>query len=57
MKENNLQQKDPIQKCGESCGCSEKPTQKISSEKPTEETKLNPTRFGDWEINGRAIDF
>jgi hypothetical protein len=54
--------------CGESCGCN----QALESKKPEEildpitlpktqntkeENKPNPTRFGDWEIKGRAIDF
>ncbi|MBP7710645.1 MAG: DUF1674 domain-containing protein [Rickettsiales bacterium] len=56
-------------KCGESCGCS--PSQKIKKDEkitnaeitfPNQETKQNkieqdPTRFGDWQVNGRAIDF
>ncbi len=53
----NLEQK----KCGESCGCGSKQdskndASKVENEK-TEELKPNPTRFGDWQVNGRAIDF
>ena len=52
-------------KCGESCGCdATKNTQKspeVKSETAKipekEEIKLDPTHFGDWQINGRAIDF
>lgn len=51
-------------KCvGESCECSnalntKKDSQKNISEKPeAEEIKPDPTRFGDWQVNGRAIDF
>ncbi len=54
-------------KCGESCGCDatknaqkNSTTEKKSAENPTpekEEIKLDPTHFGDWQINGRAIDF
>lgn len=28
-----------------------------TNEVKTEEKKLDPTHFGDWQINGRAIDF
>ena len=49
---------DEKQSCGKSsCACSEKEMPKKSLEKPAEEIKLDPTRFGDWEVNGRAIDF
>jgi hypothetical protein len=50
--------KSEQQSCGkESCACSEKPSSKIPQEKSAEVVKLEPTRFGDWEVNGRAIDF
>jgi hypothetical protein len=55
--EKILQQKTAAKNCGESCGCSDKSMSKTSSEKPVEEIKADPTRFGDWEVNGRAIDF
>lgn len=57
--EKNLEQK----KCGESCGCNSSQDVKIEVSKvdnqneKTEEIKLDPTRFGDWEVKGRAIDF
>jgi len=51
-------------KCGESCGCrvsqdTKKDVKKNLEEKPAEKevVKLDPTHFGDWQINGRAIDF
>jgi hypothetical protein len=48
----NLEQK----KCSESCSCS---TVNDSKEEITLEEKVeqDPTRFGDWQVNGRAIDF
>ena len=57
--------KPESKKCGESCGCStaddaKKDEQKkiaAKSEEKTTEIKLDPTHFGDWQINGRAIDF
>ena len=58
-KEKNLEPK----KCGESCGCNTSQDVKIEVAKvdnqneKTEEIKLDPTRFGDWEVKGRAIDF
>jgi hypothetical protein len=54
-----------MKNCGEGCGCAvEKETQlkaeqknlKIAEVKKAEE-KLDPTHFGDWQINCRAIDF
>lgn len=27
------------------------------SKKPSEEARPDPTRFGDWEVKGRCIDF
>ncbi len=39
------------------------PDMKDNSEKPIEkeiggfEDKLEPTRYGDWEVNGRCSDF
>ncbi len=53
-------------KCGQSCGCdkalSEKDLAQDANQNPPQEEsekKLqpDPTRFGDWEVNGRAIDF
>jgi hypothetical protein len=56
----NLEQK----KCGEGCGCAtnaEKFTDqknlKVVEEKKSEEQKLDPTHFGDWQVNCRTIDF
>lgn len=54
--------------CSESCACNQaqepkKPEQILDLTTPPktqstkEENKPDPTRFGDWEINGRAIDF
>jgi hypothetical protein len=51
--------------CGTSCGCAsqvdakkddQKNLEKESEIKPAEK-ETDPTRFGDWEIGGRAIDF
>ncbi len=55
------------QKCGDkSCGCNSTPEKKdeyvdltsvtITNE-VKKETKDDPTKFGDWQVNGRAIDF
>ncbi|MDX2082898.1 MAG: hypothetical protein SFV53_02800 [Rickettsiales bacterium] len=58
-------------KCGESCGCEANDDKKILEEnleiKAGEESKeenktfpekrLDPTYFGDWQVNCRAIDF
>ena len=57
MKEINPQQKESTQNCGESCGCKEKPASEIPQQKESKQPKPNPTRFGDWEVKGRAIDF
>lgn len=50
--------------CGEGCGCAvEKEAQLLDQknlktlEVKKEEEKLDPTHFGDWQINCRAIDF
>jgi len=59
--QENLEQK----KCGESCSCQsvtdvkkEEMKEKIKEEMKLEEkAEQDPTRFGDWQINGRAIDF
>lgn len=55
----NLEKKN----CGESCGCAvnqekdkEQKEFKVVEEKPAEE-KLDPTHFGDWQVNCRTIDF
>ncbi len=49
-------------KCGESCGCSasqekKKDDQVSNAEISKEKIEQDPTRFGDWQVNGRAIDF
>lgn len=49
-------------KCNESCVCSssqevKKDTQTTNPEINKETPKQDPTRFGDWQVNGRAIDF
>lgn len=49
-------------KCGESCGCAATPDVKkdaqiSKTEIPQEKKDQDPTRFGDWQVNGRAIDF
>jgi hypothetical protein len=66
---NDNQNNNLEKKCGESCDCkTEQETKKddqtlsvaapaTKKENQKEEDKLNPTRFGDWEIKGRAIDF
>jgi hypothetical protein len=49
--------------CGESCGCGNKndstiiDKDKTSEKKPEKKVELDPTHFGDWQINGRTIDF
>jgi hypothetical protein len=55
--------------CGNSCGCSlEEKDLKISlvetadkleksQDKNNENPKLDPTHFGDWQVNCRTIDF
>jgi len=43
------------QNCGESCGCDAKKEPVKAEEKKPEEN--DPTRFGDWQVKGRAIDF
>ncbi len=49
-------------KCDQSCGCST--SQEIKKDEKITDTRINqekieqdPTRFGDWQVNGRAIDF
>ena len=58
LKETNIDlspNKITKQKCGESCGCESKQEQvKVEEKKPVEN---DPTRFGDWQVNGRTIDF
>lgn len=56
-------------KCNQSCDCGKTKKAKEESQKPnlnlSQESELqnllekepDPTRFGDWQINGRAIDF
>lgn len=54
---NNLVEK----KCGnQACGCAD--NKKVPEKKPEEKTdlkktELDPTHFGDWQVNCRAIDF
>lgn len=58
--------KPEIKKCSEQEKC-QAPSESGTDEKcqapsesgtvKTAETKLDPTHFGDWQINGRAIDF
>jgi len=53
--------------CGTSCGCGpaenaktdgkEKLVEKTVVENAVEQVKLDPTHFGDWQVNCRAIDF
>ena len=51
------------EKCSESCQCSDLKDKKIDEklgEKPQQaikNEKLDPTHFGDWQVNCRAIDF
>ena len=52
------------QNCGESCGCSAAQDIKKDDKKNLAEIKsepekisLDPTHFGDWQVNCRAIDF
>ena len=49
----NLEQK----KCGESCGCMATDDSKKEEIKSEEKIEQDPTRFGDWPVNCRAIDF
>jgi len=57
--------KDFEKKCGESCGCAAEEKNKttpqnltaLTEEKISTEEKLDPTHFGDWQVNCRAIDF
>ena len=71
MKEKPEQQNEQ-KNCSESCACNisqqpktpeKKPEQIIDLTTPAktqntkEENKPDPTRFGDWELKGRAIDF
>ena len=55
--QENLEQK----KCGESCSCqsvTDVKKEEIKEEMKVEEkVEQDPTCFGDWQINGRAIDF
>ncbi len=67
MTQKNLGSEE--KKCGDqSCGCAETkavaqekiPEVKIAeieTKKIEEEIKLDPTHFGDWQVNCRAIDF
>ncbi len=56
-------EKSEEKKCGESCGCVDaKDDQKIEEKKSAEKIadkkiESDPTRFGDWQVNCRAIDF
>jgi hypothetical protein len=51
-------EKSEEKKCGESCGCADvKDDQKIEEKKVAEKIESDPTRFGDWQVNCRAIDF
>jgi hypothetical protein len=53
-------QNNEIKSCGKSdCGCTSQENSTKLEEKNLEkpEEKKDPTRFGDWEVNGRAIDF
>lgn len=57
--------KPEMKNCGEGCGCAvEQEAQSKTDqqnlkivEAKKEEEKLDPTHFGDWQINCRAIDF
>lgn len=59
MKDKNLESK----KCSNTtCGCTsveveenQETSQQATKEKPAE--TLDPTHFGDWQVNCRAIDF
>jgi hypothetical protein len=51
--QENLEQK----KCGESCECKTVNDLKKEEIKVEEKVEHDPTRFGDWQVNGRAIDF
>ena len=35
----------------------EKPQIKKDDNKKPKEEKVDPTKYGDWQVNGRAIDF
>lgn len=72
MKENSqTTQEQKVQNCGnENCACSSKEnlkstqtknlnpeTKSSSNQDSNSEPEQDPTRFGDWQVNGRAIDF
>lgn len=56
-------------KCGdETCGCNSSQVKQdeqlvdltsvvVTNESKKDETKDDPTKFGDWQVKGRAIDF
>jgi len=55
-------EKSEQKNCGESCGCAEvknvnpsNPQQNLK--KPEVKNELDPTHFGDWQVNCRTIDF
>jgi hypothetical protein len=55
---NPEKEKSEQKNCGESCGCAEaKNAQKTVEKKPEVKNELDPTHFGDWQVNCRAIDF
>ncbi len=56
-------EKSEEKNCDEACGCADvKDDQKTEEKKSAEKIfdkkiELDPTRFGDWQVNCRAIDF
>jgi hypothetical protein len=59
-----IKSKQETKNCSDSCSCKnekketveirEKVKKEVASE---QEKKLDPTHFGDWQVNCRAIDF
>jgi len=55
-----IDDKEKQQNCGKSdCACASQKNLPIKNETHKEEPQIeqDPTRFGDWQVNGRAIDF
>jgi len=51
-----------MKNCGTSCGCDSNKKKEAEAAKTVEikaekEQKLDPTYFGDWQVNCRTIDF
>lgn len=62
MQESKNQQIPSKEKCSQDCACSSEKETKLdvkteAKTSSTAEIKLDPTHFGDWQVNCRAIDF